>query len=99
MISKNLLYLFFHAISFILVLASVLGTPGTIDPESVTSKMLMKLMDFLLPLAWYGIPVLFILSLIAFFIGYVWMGRLCCIVSLALGAGLFLTMVIFYAVK
>jgi hypothetical protein len=96
---KTVLYLSYHAIGFFFVIISILGTPGEMSEKSASHKILMKAMDILLSAAWYGIPFLFLGSILAFFMGYAFVGKLCSIISLSLGATLLLTMMLFYAIK
>ncbi|MBS1487417.1 MAG: hypothetical protein JST43_07480 [Bacteroidetes bacterium] len=96
---KIILYLSFHAIGFFLVIVSMLGTPGEMNKENAYTKILMNVMDILLSAAWYGIPFLFLATILAFIFGYPSVGKLCSIISLSLGATLFLAMVLFYAIQ
>jgi hypothetical protein len=97
--AKILLYLSFNAIGLLFMLISMMGIPGDLDPEKPSVKPLMKMMDFLLPLALRGIPVLLLVSIAAFYFQFPFVGKLCSILSLSIGLGLFLTLVGIYRVK
>ena len=73
-----------------------MGTPGMLDEEKPGTKMLLKLMNMLLPAAWKGIPVLLLASAAAFYFRYDLIGKLCSIASLSLGLGVLLTMIGIY---
>jgi hypothetical protein len=93
---RTFLYLSFHAIGFLFVLISIMGIPGDMGPEKRVVKFLMKLLDFLFPVAWAGIPILLVAAVIAFYFDYAFAGKLCSIVSLSLGLALFLTMIVLH---
>ncbi|MBS1681263.1 MAG: hypothetical protein JST48_06090 [Bacteroidetes bacterium] len=93
---KNLLYLVCHGIAIVLTIGSILGTPGDMDSTKSITKFLLKLSDIFLPLAWYGIPTLFCISLVSFLLGYALVGKICSLVSLGLGLGLFLIVLALY---
>lgn len=50
-------------------------------------------------LAWKGIPVLLLASVAAFYFQYPFTGKLCSIVGLSIGLGVFLSMIAIYAVQ
>ncbi|MBS1491256.1 MAG: hypothetical protein JSS93_12075 [Bacteroidetes bacterium] len=93
---KNLLFLLCHAAGYVLTIISVLGTPGRMERTKGITRFLLKLADILLPLAWYGIPTLFFISLGSFWMGYALVGKVCSLVSLGLGLGLFLIILALY---
>ena len=97
--AKILLYLSFSVIGYFFMFISILGTPGSLDEGRPGTKFLLKLMDFLLPLAWKGIPLLLLAAVLAFSLQHSFAGKLCSILGLALGLGVFLTMVGIYAVQ
>jgi hypothetical protein len=94
--TKILLYLSFNVIGYLFMFISIMGTPGTLNEEKSGTKLLIKLMGILLPVAWKGIPYLLLVSVVAFYFQYLLIGRLCSIASLLLGMGVFLTMVGIY---
>ncbi|MBS1558600.1 MAG: hypothetical protein JST69_07705 [Bacteroidetes bacterium] len=93
---KNSLYLLCHAVGYIATIISVLGTPGMMESKKGITKFLFSLADILLPMAWYGIPTLFFISLGSFWLGYALVGKIGSLVSLGLGLGLFLTVLALY---
>jgi hypothetical protein len=94
--AKILLYLSFNIIGYFFMFISVLGTPGNLNEEKPGTKRLIKLMGFLLPAAWKGMPVLLFASVAAFYFQYLLVGKLCAIISLLLGLGILLTMIAIY---
>lgn len=95
-LSRILLYLSFNAIGYLFLLASIMGIPGNLDEEKPGAKFLVKLADFLLLIAWKGMPVLVIVSIAAFYLKYPFVGKLSSILGLAIGLALFLTMIGIY---
>ena len=94
--SNILLYLSFNVIGYVFMFISVMGTPGTLNQEKPGAKLLIKLMDILLPAAWKGIPVLLFASVVAFYFQFLLVGKLCAITSLSLGLGVLITMIGIY---
>lgn len=94
--AKILLYLSFNALGFLFMLISILGIPGNLDQDKPGIKPLVKVMDILLPVAWKGMPVLLLASIAAFYFQFSVAGKLCSIVSLSIGLGLFLALVGIY---
>jgi len=94
--AKNLIYLSFNVIGYVLMFMSMMGTPGNPDMEKPGANFLMKLMDILGSAAWKGIPFLLFASVVAFYFKYFLLGKICSITSLSLGLGLFLTLIGFY---
>lgn len=88
--SNILLYLSFNVIGYVFMFISIMGTPGMLDEEKPGTKFFIKLMGILLPVAWKGIPILLFASVVAFYFKYFLIGKICSIVSLSLGLGLFL---------
>ena len=95
---ENLLYLSFHAIGFLFCFISVLGIPGNIDETPIT-KLVEKIADYFMLVAWYGIPYLLVGSVIAFYFDFTIIGKIMSIISLTSGLGLFISMVVLYQVK
>ncbi|HTJ51706.1 MAG TPA: hypothetical protein VL443_19740 [Cyclobacteriaceae bacterium] len=94
-----LLYLSFHAIGFLFCLFSILGIPGNIDEGRSETKLLLKLINALIILGWYGIRFLALASIVAFYFEYDVIGKVCSILSLVIGAGALLSMIILYWVR
>ena len=97
--AKILLYLSFNIIGYLFMFISVMGTPGNLNQEKRGTKLLLKLIDILLPVAWKGIPFLLLTSVAAFYFQYLFVGKLCSIISLLLGLGIFLTMIGIYSTQ
>lgn len=95
---NTLLYLSLHALGLFFGVIAALGIPGTEKSSNIIS-ILNKLLDFLFVLVWQGIPVLFIISAVLFFLEYDFWAKMVSFVSLGLGIVLCLTMLIFYYVK
>lgn len=95
-LSRILLYLSFNAIGYLFLLITIMGTPGNLDPDKPGTKFLIKLADFLLLVAWKGMPVLLIASIAAFCFKYPFVGKLSSILGLSIGLALFLTMIGIY---
>lgn len=91
-----LLYISFNVIGYVFMFISVLGTPGNLDEDKPGTKLLIKLMGILLPVAWKGLPILLFASVVAFYFQYDLVGKLCSIISLLLGLGVFIAMVAIY---
>ena len=96
---NTLLYLSFHAIGFLFCMFSILGIPGNIDEERSETKLLLKLINALIILGWYGIRFLVLASVVAFYFEYDVIGKVCSIISLTVGAGALLSMIILYWVR
>lgn len=75
---------------------SVMGTPGNLNEDKPGTKLLVKIIGILLPVAWKGLPVLLFASVAAFYFHYDLVGKLCSIISLLLGLGVLLTMIGIY---
>jgi hypothetical protein len=90
---RILFYLSFNIIGYVFMFISIMGTPGTLNQEKRGTKLLIKLMDILLPAAWKGIPLLLFASVVAFYFQFLLVGKLISITSLSLGLGVFLAMV------
>jgi|GEM_PF-1696967 len=97
--AKILLYLSFNLIGYLFMFISIMGTPGDLDQEKPGTKLLIKLMDILLPAAWKGIPILLFASVVAFYFHYLLIGKICATTSLLLGLGVFLTLIGIYALQ
>jgi hypothetical protein len=97
--TKILLYLSLNVIGYLFMFISILGTPGNPDQERPGTKFLTKLIDFLLLLAWKGIPVLLIASVAAFYFQYPVAGKLCSVSGLLIGLALFVTMMAMYKLQ
>ncbi|HEY8934665.1 MAG TPA: hypothetical protein VIM65_05570 [Cyclobacteriaceae bacterium] len=96
---NTLLYLSFHAIGFLFCMFSMLGVPGNLDEEKSETKLLLKLINALIILGWYGIRFLVLASIAAFYFEYDVIGKVCSIISLTIGAGAFLSMMTLYWVR
>jgi hypothetical protein len=97
--AKILLYLSLNVIGYFFTFISILGTPGNPDETIPGTKFLIKLTGFLMLLAWKGIPVLLFASVAAFYFQLPFTGKLCSIVALSIGLGVFLSMIAIYAVQ
>jgi hypothetical protein len=75
---------------------SILGIPGNLDEEKSETKLLLKLINALIILGWYGIRFLALASIVAFYFKYDVIGKVCSILSLVIGSGTFLSMIILY---
>jgi hypothetical protein len=94
-----LLYISFNVIGYVFMFISVMGTPGMLNQEKRGTKLLIKVMDILLPVAWKGIPILLFASVVAFYFQFLPVGKICSITSLLLGLGVFLTLVGIYGAQ
>jgi hypothetical protein len=94
--AKILLYLSFNVIGYLFMFISIMGTPGMLNEEKPGTKLFIKLMGILLPVAWKGIPFLLITSVSAFYFQYLLVGKFCSIASLSLGPGVFLMQIGIY---
>lgn len=92
----TLLYLSLHALAYVLMFVSIMGIPGNPDATKSRIKFLLKLGDIFLLMAWKGIPVLAVASILAFFFHYDLMGKIMSCLSLGIGLSLFLTLVLYY---
>jgi hypothetical protein len=91
-----LFYLSFNVVGYVFMFISVMGTPGMLNEEKPGTKLLIKLMGILLPVAWKGIPVLLFASVVAFYFQFLLVGKFCSIKGLSLGLGVLLAMVGIY---
>ena len=96
---SNLIYLAFHAASFLFSFISVLGIPGQLDESKPFVKKLTKFLGFVMLAAWYGIPVLFVATLAAFYFEMILVARIFSTISLLIGTSLFGGMIVLYNVK
>lgn len=72
---------------------SIMGTPGMLNEEKPGTKLFIKLMGILLPVAWKSMPVLLFASIVAFYFQYFLVGKVCSIASLSIGLGVLLTQI------
>jgi hypothetical protein len=94
--TKVLLYLFFNVIGYVFMFISIMGTPGMLNEEKPGTKLFIKLMGILLPVAWKGLPFLLFASVIAFYFQYFLVGKICSITSMSLGLALLLAQIGLY---
>ena len=97
--TSTLLFLSLHAAGFMLSVFTVLGFPGQIDKETVLITTLSKILNVLLIAAWKGIPWLVAGSAIAFYFKYDIIAKSLCFLSLGIGIGLVITLIILYNVR
>ena len=93
---SSLLYLSFNLIGYVFMFISIMGTPGMLNEEKPGTKLFIKLMGILLPVAWKGIPLLLLTSVAAFYFQYFLIGKFCSIAGLSLGLGVLLTQIGIY---
>lgn len=95
-----LIYLSLHLLAFALTFMSVMGIPGNpamTDENKAFTEKLFKIWNVFLIIAWKGFPGMFAAALLAFFFHYDSIGKIICCISLAIGLGLFSTVVLYYS--
>jgi len=93
----TLFYLSFHALAFVLLFVSVMGIPGQPDETKTHIKLLLKIWNVLLLIAWKGLYALAIAGVAAFFFHYDTIGKILSCISLGIGLALFITVVAYYS--
>ena len=96
---STLLYLSFHALAFVMLFVSVMGTPGNPDESKLIIKLILQIWSIFLVIAWEGLPYLLVGSLLAFFFHYDTIGKIISCISLGISTVLFLSVVLYYSLQ
>jgi len=94
--AQILFFLSFNVIGYVFMFISIMGTPGMLNEEKPGTKLLVKLLGILLPVAWKGIPLLLFAAVVTFYFQFPLGGELISITSLLLGLGVLLGMIGIY---
>ncbi len=80
-------------------MASALGVPGHMDYTNPKALEIFEYYGFFLNLAWIGIPMAFLGSIVAFIFGWKILWNVLPIISLVLGLSAFLGLLMYYKLQ
>lgn len=93
---NTLFYYGIHSLGFFLCMASMFGIPGQMENTNPKALKIFEYYNFFLNLAWIGIPMAFLGSIVAFIFEWKVLWTVLPLISLVLGLSAFLCLLMYY---